>query len=189
MKPNEIINKGFSGKLLLLVLGVFIVFTLLSASYIYLDMYRPLSTHYSAIVSIISDIHETLAIKTFKINAVSFFLIFAGILVLGILYTHRIVGPLQRVRIFAKIVTAGKMNAKMTFRKKDAIQPFKNSFNKMTEKHTERLVRINSEVQALKVSLDGLKSSAAEGRDMEEEMNAVLRKEERIKKLLSDIKL
>ncbi|MEN8262933.1 MAG: hypothetical protein ABFR82_05675, partial [Nitrospirota bacterium] len=63
MKPDEIINKGLSGRLLLLVLGVFIVFTLLSAAYIYLDMYRPLSTHYSAVVSIISGIHETLAVK------------------------------------------------------------------------------------------------------------------------------
>ena len=189
MKPNEIINKGFSGRLLLLVLSVFIVFTLLSTAYIYQDTYKPLSTHYSAVVSIISDIHETLAIKTFKINAVSFFLIFAGIMVLGILYTHRIVGPLQRVRIFAKMVTAGKMNAKMTFRKKDAIQPFKDSFNTMTKKHTERLARIDSEVRELKASITTLKLSVAEGSDTGTEMKKILRSEEEIRKLLSDINL
>ncbi len=189
LKPSEVINKGFSGRLLLLILGVFIVFTVFSATYIYLDLYRPLDTHYSAIVSIISGISDTLTAKTLRINAISFSLIFAGIMVLGVLYTHRIVGPLQRVKMFAKIVRDGKMNTKMTFRKKDAIQPFKNSFNTMTEQHSERLARINSEVQELKSALSSLKSSAAEGGDREKEMEKVLLKEEKIRELLSDIKL
>lgn len=189
MKPDEVINRGFTGRLILLILGVFIVFTVFSATYIYLDMYRPLNTHYSAIVSIISGISDTLTAKTLRINAISFLLIFSGIMVLGVLYTHRIVGPLQRVKMFAKMVTAGKMNAKMTFRKKDAIQPFKDSFNTMTKKHTERLARIDSEVRELKASITTLKLSVAEGSDTGTEMKKILRSEEEIRKLLSDINL
>jgi methyl-accepting chemotaxis protein len=189
LKPDYVISKGFTKRLLLLILGVFILFTVSSAAYLYLDIYRPLGTHYSAIVTIISGLHETLAEKTLKINAFSFLLIFAGIMILGILYTHRIVGPLQRVRMFARLVAGGKMNAEMTFRKKDAIQPFKDSFNKMTAEHSNRLTAINSEVRELKESLAVLKSLAGEGKDADSEMKKILDRDERIRKLLNEIKL
>jgi hypothetical protein len=113
-------QKDFAGRLILLMLGVFSAFTLLSVAYLYFDMYRPLSTHYSAVVSIVTDMRETLLIKTLTINAVSFVLIFAGILILGVLYTHRIAGPMYRVNVIAKEVAQGNLDAKITFRKKDA---------------------------------------------------------------------
>jgi methyl-accepting chemotaxis protein len=189
LKPEHVISKGFTKRLLLLILGVFIFFTVLSAAYMYLDLYRPLGTHYSAIVTIISGLHETLAEKTLKINAFSFFLIFAGIMILGVMYTHRIVGPLHRVRMFAGLVAGGKLNAEMTFRKKDAIQPFKDSFNRMTEKHSSRLTVISSEVRELKESLAVLKSLAGEGKDTEHEIKKILDRNESIRRLLSEINL
>ncbi len=189
MKPDEIIKKGFTLRLLLLMLGVFIVFTVLSSTYSYLNIYRPLGTHYSAIVTIVSEVHETLVKKTLKINALFFLMIFAGIMVLGILYTHRIVGPLLRVRMSAKAVEEGKLNAEMTFRKNDAIHPFKDSFNRMTASYRDRAGTLHSEIELLKESMTKLELLTEEGKDTESEMKEVLDRDRRIRKLFSEIRL
>ena len=39
LKPDYVISKGFTKRLLLLILGVFVFFTVLSAAYIYIDIY------------------------------------------------------------------------------------------------------------------------------------------------------
>ncbi len=189
MKKDEVIKKGFTSRLLLLLSGVFIIFTALSAAYNYLDIYRPLGTHYSATITIISEVHETLAWETLKINALFFLLIFAGIMILGILYTHRIVGPLQSVRNSAKAVLEGKLNTEMTFRKNDAIHPFKDSFNSMTESYRDRADSLLSEIEILKESMTKLHSLSEEGKDTESEMKRVLDRDRRIKNIFSEIKL
>jgi methyl-accepting chemotaxis protein len=171
------------------MLGVFSTFTLLSAAYLYFDMYRPLSTHYSAVVSIVTDMRETLSIKTLTINAVSFVLIFAGILILGVLYTHRIIGPLHRVKVFAQRAARGELDAELTFRKKDAIQAFGESFNMMTKKQSERKAFLNSEMHHMKEAVARLKELAGEGKSAENEMKEILDSDDRIRRFFSTMKL
>ncbi len=189
MKLSEVINKGYSRNLLLLMLCAFVIFTGLSALYLYLDLNRSLDTHYSAVVSILADTHETLFLKTLKINAVYMLLVFAGILIIGILYTHRIVGPLHRVKLCARSVTEGRIDSKINFRKKDAINLMGDRFNEMTKNYSDRIEEINSETESLRKSLDDLKSSIEKGEDSEKNMAGALEKNKRIKELISEMKV
>ena len=189
MRPDEIIHKSHPRRLLLLIFGVFIVFSVLSTLYIYFDINRPLSTHYSAIVSILSDIHETLIIKTIKINAVFSILIFAGILILGIFYTHRIVGPLERVKICSRSVARGDLGAKIIFRKKDIIHSFGDTFNEMTEYYSDRIMAVDSEMKRMLKILTDLKSQIEEGNAAEKDMQRAFEANEKIRGLLDKIKL
>jgi len=175
--------------MLILILGVFIVFTVISAGYLYFDIYRPLNTHYSAMVSILSDIHETLISKTFKINAIFFILISVGILIIGILFTHRVVGPLHRIKLSAKAVAEGKLDTVITFRKKDAIQHFAKVFNEMTTVYGDRISELGSEIKKLKEELTRLESSVKEENATEPDLQKVLEAEEKINALLSGIKI
>ena len=189
MKPANVIKKGYLTRLLLLILGVFIIGTALSTIYLYLDIYRPLNTHYSAILSIVTEIKETLIIKTLKINAFFYLLISAGIVILGILYTHRIAGPLHRIKLYAKMVGEGRFDTDMKFRRKDAIHSFGKSFNNMTKSFRERTTNLNSEIQQLKDAVTELKSLTEEGKDTEFALKKVIDTDNRVKKLLSTIRL
>jgi methyl-accepting chemotaxis protein len=189
LKPGDVIQKSLPRYLLLFATGIFIIFTVLSAAYLYLDIYRPLSTHYSAIVSILADMHETLAVKTLKINAVFFIMILAGTLILGVLYTHRIVGPLYRIKMGSKAVLEGKLRTRLTFRKKDAIQSFGDSFNKMTKNYCNKIRGINAEVDQLNKTLTDLKIRIENGEAVEAELKKALETDAKIRELLSDIKL
>jgi nitrogen fixation/metabolism regulation signal transduction histidine kinase len=188
-KPTEVIRKGYLTRLLLLILGVFIIGTVLSTIYLYLDIYRPLNTHYSAILSIITEIKETLIIKTLSINAFFYLLISAGIAILGILYTHRIAGPLHRIKLYAKMIGEGRLDTEIKFRHKDAIHSFGESFNDMTKSYSDRVTVLTSEIQQFKDAIAEIKSLTEDGKDTEFAMKKVLEQDSRIRNLLNTIKL
>ena len=188
-KPEGILSSGYSGRLLLSVLCVFIAATLFSSIFFYIEVNRPLSTHYSAVVSILTDIHQTLMFETLKINTVFFILMFGGVMILGILYTHRIVGPLHRVKLSAKSVSRGKLDTKITFRNKDAIHAFGDAFNEMTENHSDRIKMLASEVKHLRTALTDLKSLTDEGKDTEAEVRNIIDIDRSIERILSAVKL
>ncbi len=185
----EIISKSLPRGLLLLALGLFVGFSVLAAVYLYSDVSRPLSTHYSAIVSILNDMHETLIIKTLKINALFFVLTFAGILILGIMYTHRVCGPLHKVELCSKSVAEGKIDTKIKFRKKDAIHAFGDIFNEMTNNYSDKVKELNAEADQLKKTITDIRNLAEKGESTEEDMERALEIDERIKELLKTIKL
>ncbi len=189
MKPTEIIRKGYLNRLVLLLICIFIIGTTVSALYLYHDIYRPLSTHYSAILSIITEIKETLIIRTIKINAFFYLLISAGIVILGILYTHRIAGPLYRIKLYAKMVGEGRLDTDIKFRHKDAIHSFGESFKEMTKSYSDRVTVLISEIQQFKDAIAELKSLTEKGKDTEIATKKVLEQDSRIKKLLSTIRL
>jgi methyl-accepting chemotaxis protein len=189
LKPEDQINKEHPKRLFILLLGVFILFTAASAVYLYLDIYKPLSTHYSAIVSIVSDIHETLIVKTLKINLLFFALIAAGILILGILYTHRICGPLKRIKIFAKAVSEGRLDTRVSFREKDAIHPFGDTFNDMMEAQSNTVKKLSAETKELKSAVRELKTLSDEGKDIGSGMERVSEIDKRIKEVLNKLQI
>lgn len=189
MEYKEMIRRGFAVRLVFLMLGVFTAFTILSATYLYFDIQRPLSAHYSAVVSIVAGLRETLTMKTMMINAVSFVLIFGGILILGIIYTHKIAGPMYRVRVTAKEVAQGNLDAAIAFRKKDAVRHFGDSFNSMTRKQGERVGELHSEVRQLKEAVERLRASRDEDGDSGGIMKEILRREERIRSIFFNVQL
>ncbi|PKL52178.1 MAG: hypothetical protein CVV37_02460 [Nitrospira bacterium HGW-Nitrospira-1] len=105
MKTTEIIKKGYPGNFLFLLLFIYFLGITISALMLYFDLYRPLNTHYSAVLSILTGFKETLLIKTIQINAVFYLLMAAGILAIGVLYSHRIAGPLYRIKLYAKSIS------------------------------------------------------------------------------------
>ncbi len=189
MKPEDIIQKGYSKRLFILLLSVFVLFSASSAVYLYLDIYTPLSSHYSAVVSIVSDIHDTLIIKTIKINIIFFIFITAGVLILGILYSHRVCGPLIRVRIFAKAVSEGKLDTRISFREKDAIQTFADTFNDMVETHSNMVRKLRAETKELKETVRGLQVTSEEGKDIGSGMEKISNIDKNIRDILNKIKV
>lgn len=189
LKLTEVIRKGYLTRLVLLLICIFIIGTTASAIYLYLDIYRSLDTHYSAILLVLTEIKETLIIKTIEINAFFCLLISAGIVILGILYTHRIAGPLYRIKLHAKIIGEGRLDADIKFRHKDTIHSFGESFNDMTKSYSDRVTVLISEIHQFKDAIAELKSLTEKGKDTEIAMKKVLEQDSRIKKLLNTIRL
>lgn len=189
LKPTEVIRKDYLSKFFLFLLGIVFIGTAASAIILYLDTYKTLDTHYSAILSIVTEIKQTLIIKTIKINVFFYLLTVIGITVLAILYSHRISGPLYRIKLYAKMLSGCRFDTAIKFRHKDAIHSLAEVLNKMSKNYNDKTSVITTEIQQLKDAVTELKSLTEKGEDTEIVMKKVLEQDSRIKNLLSAIKL
>jgi methyl-accepting chemotaxis protein len=183
------IGKSYLPGLIFAALGIFVFSIAISALLLYLDIYQPLDTHYSAVLSIITDVRETLIIKTLKISGISSLLIILGLMALVIYYTHRIAGPLYRIKVCAKSIGEGRLGTKVKFRTRDVIHPFAESLNDMTDRYSEKVRSITLEINELKSAVIELKSVAEDGNNTEAALKKALDKDSQIKGLLDSIKI
>jgi methyl-accepting chemotaxis protein len=181
------VREGFIARFVILVLGIFIIFTVLSGAYLYVNMYKPLGSDYSASVSTMAELKDTLLAKSIKIYAFFFIFILSGTIVLGVLYTHRIAGPMYRIKLFARTVAEGSLDKSIHFRKKDVIHSLAYTLNKMSERFRERIGDLDSDLNDLENAINDLKSSGSQ-RETESIIHRISAMNIKIKNSLEEIK-
>ncbi len=182
-----VLTHNYLRNFLLIMLLVILVGTAISAAALYFNIHQPLTTHYSAVISIITDIKDSLMIRTLKINLVFILLITAGVGILTLLYTHRISGPLFRIKTSAKALAEGRLNTVIKLRQKDAISSFADSINRMTASYNNRVLQLTNELQDLKTTLKEHQSILIEGKETETTLKKISDIDKRIQEVLGDI--
>ena len=163
--PAGTIKKGKFKWLLLTIFGIFLIFSLLSALVIYERLHVPLSPHYGAAISLLTQAKESLIITSIEINFIFWILIAVGITLLGILYSHRIAGPLSRVRRYAAALGEGRFDQRISFREKDVLHTLSSTLNEVAEGYQGRERRFACQLRELQdglLSLGSLSDSSPE---------------------------
>lgn len=189
LKPTEVIRKDYLSKFFLFLLGIVFIGTATSAIILYIDTYKMFDTHYSAILSIVTEIKQTLIIKTIKINVFFYLLTVIGITVLAILYSHRISGPLYRIKLYAAMLSGGRFDTAIRFRHKDAIHSLAEVLNEMSKNYNDKTSMITTEIQRLKDAVTELDSIKEKKEAVETSLKKVTEIDSRIKQLLDTIGL
>lgn len=151
--------------LLLTIFGIFLFFSLVSALLIYERLHVPLSPHYGAAISRLTQVKESLIITSIGINLMFWILIAVGIALLGIFYSHRIAGPLFRVRRYAAALGEGRFDQRISFREKDVLHTLSSALNEMAEEYQGREKRFAYQLRELQdglLSLGSLSDSSPE---------------------------
>lgn len=152
MFKGMIAGKGFR-KLLLVILGIFCFFSLMSALVVYQTSHIPLSPHYGATYTILTRVKESLIAKTIIINLVFYIFTAVGIAFLGVLYSHRIAGPLFKVKKYAARLGDGNFDERILFRKKDAVHALATALNEVSRGCQDRTDRFVAELNKLEEGL------------------------------------
>jgi methyl-accepting chemotaxis protein len=172
MLKGTITEKGFKRRLVLIILGIFIFFSLISALVLYKSLHEPLSPHYGATVTILTQAKESLVTKTIEVNLIFYLFIAIGVTLLGILYSHRIAGPLFRVKQYAALLGGGRFDQRVGFRKKDVIHSLASVLNEMAEGCEDRTKLLASQLRELE---DGLKLLSSLPDESEEKVELIKR--------------
>lgn len=188
MKFNEVIEKGFLKKFILLVLAVFIAGSIISSGYFLIQTHILLNTHYGAVLSIITEYKNTLVANSFTINLLFFILIIIGVAILGVIYSHKISGPLYRIKLYAKKIGEGELNTPVGLREGDMIHPFADSVNQFSNSYNTRLKDLASETVKLKKAAAELASITEEGKERDDALQKVIEADNEIRKLLEGVK-
>ncbi len=138
---------------------------------------------------IMSELHDTIMIKTLTISAISSVVTAIALFSLGIFYTHKIAGPLYRIKMAAKSIIKGDLGTKIILRRKDVIQPFAESLNTMTENYSNKIRILNVKADKFHNTITELKSLTKNGKETDTAIRKVSDMENQINSLINDIKL
>jgi len=189
LKSTDIIGKNYLISFLIAFLLVLIGGIALSAVTLYINIHQPLDTHYSAALSIMSDLKDTLISRSIIISAILSFMMLLGLLILGILYTHRIAGPLYRVKVAAKSISKGNLGEKIRLRRKDVIHTFAESVNEMTENYCNKVSSLKSDISELKNAVNEIKELPDDKKSSEVSAKKISAINGNINSQLEDLKL
>jgi len=105
---------------------------------------------YGGIIASVSNYKLIVLRESLIIFLVFGILITGGIAVLSLFYSHKVAGPLYRVKQTTRDIANGRLNITIKFRKGDAIHPISDSLNKVTNNYRERLSRLEGALKELK---------------------------------------
>jgi methyl-accepting chemotaxis protein len=108
---------------------------------------------------------------------------------LSVLYSHRVAGPLYRIKIFLKSIADGKPDKALKLRHKDAIGSFAAAINEMTGAYRQKSLELISEIDQLKKSVNELEQLAGQGRPVDEILEKIIDTDKRMSGLLKTVKV
>jgi len=133
VEQEKIIRGGYLAGLIIAVSIVFTAGIVTASILIYYRTDQSLNIHYSAIISSLMSLRDTLFSLSIRISLLVSVLTVGGLLIIGILYTHRIAGPVYRLKMIASSISRGEIGERVKFRKRDAIHPVADAFNYMID--------------------------------------------------------
>lgn len=115
------IEKNYWRNLFFISVLVFAAGTILSAVFLLVQLNEPSGSSYGENFSILANLrrdllHKSLIIYTFALVCISI-----GMVILTLLYSHRVVGPVFRLTMVAKGLASGNFAQRATLRKKDVL--------------------------------------------------------------------
>jgi methyl-accepting chemotaxis protein len=121
---------------------------------LYLTMQQEIGPSYAVGIKMLTGLRQDILYKALTVFGITFLFMIIGILILAMLYSHQIAGPLYRLTQFVKNVTEGHLNKRVSLRDKDVIHPIAEELNELVSVYHEKLQEINKEVQTLETLTD-----------------------------------
>ncbi|RJQ13286.1 MAG: HAMP domain-containing protein [Nitrospiraceae bacterium] len=179
----NVINRRFRTGFIALISLTLISALLISAIAFYSYSDKELGGTYGQKIDTISEFRTTLVKDSLLIFIPPAVMAVIFVITAIVLYTHRIVGPLVRIKAVTRQISEGDFNILVKLREKDAIMPLADALNKLSSGYRERF-------SILGKALDEMSRDAAEMRQAVErgDMEAAEAKREELGKKAGEIK-
>lgn len=161
MNPIMVVKRTFPLKLSVKIILFIIGGTTIAGIVLYLLTQKiSIAPSYAETISNIGIYKSILFKKSMLIYAIFTVLMLVGIIFISIIYSHRVAGPLQRVKTLSREMAEGKFDINVKFRKHDVIHHLSESINKMAEKYRirdkklkEGIKKLTEDAYALEISI------------------------------------
>ena len=123
----------FATRVFATVFAVAVISSLISSSLLWMNMYRPELGPDTALIGSLMAVTSTLAIELILSIPLVFFL--------SIRQSHRIVGPMNRIKQTLEAIGRGEFSQRITIRHDDALEDLAGAINRMAESLQQRFPR------------------------------------------------
>lgn len=130
---DRVYQMRFVTRVFTAVLAVAVISSLLSTSLLWMNMYRPELGSQTLFVACLVAVAVTLLIELLLAIPVVFYL--------GIQQSHRIVGPMNRIKQTLEAIGKGEFSQRITLRQGDALEELAKAINQMADSLSQRSPR------------------------------------------------
>jgi methyl-accepting chemotaxis protein len=105
------------------------------------------------------------------------------------IYSHRIAGPLYRIKLSARAIAEGRLDTTIKLRQKDAVSSFADSLNEMTKAYRDRTLVLTSDMQHLQNSILTIKALPEKDEKFDSVKKEILLADRRIRHIMNSLTL
>ena len=136
-RKQYLVDRGyqlrFVTRVFVVVLIVAVISSLISTGLLWTNMYRPDLEQQATLIAALIAVATTLLIELLIAIPLVYFL--------GIRQSHRVVGPVNRIKRVLEAIAAGDFSQRITVRRGDALEDLAKSINQMVERLHQRFPR------------------------------------------------
>ena len=136
-RKQYLVDRGyqlrFVTRVFVVVLLIAVVSSLISTALLWMNMYQPDLETYTPLIASLVAVATTLLFELLLAIPIVFFL--------GIRQSHRIVGPMNRLKRTLETIGSGDFSQRITLRQGDALEDLAKSINQMAESLGRRFPR------------------------------------------------
>lgn len=136
---------------LIFVVGLFAI-----AAIFYVMMQQSIGPTYGEGFKILAELQQDIFYKSILIYASTVLLVILCIIIITLLYSHRVAGPVYRLTIFARQLSDGDFQSGVHLRQSDVVQSLAGEMNFMAEYYHRTLIDINWKIEALELLIEQL---------------------------------
>ena len=152
--PIEGISKSYVWSLILRCFYVFIAGIGLTGIIFLISFQQTAGSSYSETFQLLSNIKQHIFLNTIIIYFIGFVFIVVGIILISLLYSHRIAGPVYRLTEFTKQISTGDFSNTVTLRANDTIKPLSGELNNLVSFYQNATNSLLNSVQEIKKYAD-----------------------------------
>jgi methyl-accepting chemotaxis protein len=135
----------------------------LAAASMYILLPSGLGARYGTVLSSVRQIEAALAQKVTILYGLIAVAIMFSMVVLHLVYSHRVAGPAFRLGKEAARISTGNLSGRVTVRKKDNLTDMAESLNEVTVRYRGRLASIKKEIAEIEAQSERLSAAIAQG--------------------------
>lgn len=158
----------------------------LSAFILYFSLYKEEGASYVESYRIISSLRQAILYKAAAIYVTTSLFIFAGIVVISLLYSHRIAGPLYRLGMFACRIKDGDLSENVRLRQRDVLHPLAEDLNSIISTYGKTITEVEIKLREIK---NILATEGTDDRSRREKLLMISEMADELNGILSKIRL
>jgi len=187
----KIINTLFRIRFIAIISLILILAFSISTAFFYYSTNKELGETYKQKIYTIAQFKTVVIKDTLLIFIPPVIVATIFIIITTILYTHRIVGPLVRIRAITKQISKGDLDIFIKLRKKDEIKPIAEALNNLVLRYKEKGHRLSDILEEIYKDASEMYQFIEKGdyEATEDKRKEILKKTGEVKNILSGIRL
>jgi HAMP domain-containing protein len=186
------VKRSFSTALAVKVIVIVLAVQIIESSFLYLIVERSfLGYSYGEALFSLDILKNRLLRDSISMYALLALIASAGVVFIGIVYSHRVAGPLYRLRRIAEEVSGGNLAIEVRLRKNDIVKPLADSVNDMLESYRQRRIKILVSVERMQAEVRQLESALKDndGRKIAASVSALISESSEVESVFKGLKL